>query len=380
MYAGAYLILRRHPRDRTRSRILSFTGVVAVAAAAGAAATYLANVLPSWQAEHPVPSLLVAISLAGALLTTAAFIGPWRRHPFGPAGAVSALSAIVLVGDLLAGAPLQLASLAGYSPIVAGRFVGFGNLAFAIFGTAMLLATAALVSDRSTRVTSWIVVGMAVTAVAVDGAPVLGSDFGGVIALVPAFGTLWLMSTGRHVSWRRLLALLGAGFLVVGVIATLDYLRPPETRTHLGRFVQSLLDGDAAVIVQRKLEANLSLLTNSVLTLMVPLVLVFLAFLVRRPSGLLPWTFVRVPTLRAGLFAVLVLGVVGALVNDSGVAIPAMAATLAIPVAVAVVVRCMQFDQDLAEGVLEGTLAPSLDPDPPGDRPGRGERLESPDD
>ena len=46
---------------------------------------------------------------------------------------------VKLVGDLLAGAPLQLASLAGYSPIVAGRFVGFGNLAFAIFGTAMLL-------------------------------------------------------------------------------------------------------------------------------------------------------------------------------------------------------------------------------------------------
>ena len=102
------------------------------------------------------------------------------------------------------------------------------------------------------------------------------------------------------------------------------------------------------------MEANVSLLTTSVLTLMVPLVLVFLAFLVRRPSGLLPWTFVRVPTLRAGLLAVLVLGVVGALVNDSGVAIPAMAATVAIPVAVAVVVRCMQ---------LEATGAPGSSPD-----------------
>jgi hypothetical protein len=132
----------------------------------------------------------------------------------------------------------------------------------------------------------------------------------------------------------------------VAVIATADYLRPAGSRTHLGRFVQSIVDGDATVIVQRKLEANISLLTNSVLTLMVPLVLIFLAFLVRRPGGLLPWTFVRVPTLRAGLFSVLVLGVVGALVNDSGVAIPAMAATLAIPVAVAVVVRCMQVDDD----------------------------------
>ena len=344
LYLGAYLILRRHPRDRTRSRVLGFTHVVAVAAAAGPAATYLANVLPWWQAERPVPLLLLAISLAGATLTAIAFAGPWRRHPFGPAGAVAGLTAIVLVGDLLAGAPLQLASLAGYSPIVAGRFVGFGNLAFAIFGTAMLLATAALVSGRSARAATTVIAAMGVAAVVIDGAPFLGSDFGGVIALVPAFGLLWIEATGRGFSWWRLAGLVAAGVAVVIAIATLDYLRPADSRTHLGRFVQTVLDGDAIVIVQRKFEANVSLLTNSVLTLMVPLVLIFLAFLLRRPSGLLPWTFVRVPTLRAGLLSVLVLGVVGALVNDSGVAIPAMAATVAIPVAVAVVVRCMQID------------------------------------
>jgi hypothetical protein len=344
LYLGAFLILRRHPRDRTRSRVLSFTHVVAVAAAAGPAATYLANVLPWWLAPQPVLALLAAISLAGAILTGIAFAGPWRRHPFGPAGAVAAATAIVLLIDVAAGAPLQLASLAGYSPIVAGRFVGFGNLAFAIFGTAALLGTAAVVSDRSPRASGVIVAVVGVLAVLVDGAPSLGSDFGGVLALVPAFGTLGIMAAGRRMSWARLAALFGAGVVVVSVIAFLDYLRPATDRSHLGRFVGSLVSGDAASIVQRKLEANLSLLTTSVLTLMVPLVLVFLAFLVRRPSGLLPWTFVRVPTLRSGLLAVLVLGVVGALVNDSGVAIPAMAATVAIPVAVAVVVRCMQLE------------------------------------
>lgn len=355
LYLGAYLILRRHPRDRTRSRVLGFTHVVAVAAAAGPAATYLANLLPWWEAEHPVPGLLAAISLAGAVLTAVAFAGPWRRHPFGPAGAVAGATALVLVLDLAAGAPLQLSSLAGYSPIVAGRFVGFGNLAFAIFGAATLLATAAVVSGRSPRTTLAVVSAVAVVAVVVDGAPALGSDFGGVIALVPAFGTLALLASGRRLSWVRLAALLGAGVVVVGTIATLDYLRPEEDRTHLGRFVESIVTGDAGTVVQRKIDANLSLLTNSVLTLMVPLVLLFLAFLLRRPSGLLPWTFEQVPTLRAGLAGVLVLGVVGALLNDSGVAIPAMAATVAIPVAVAVMVRCMG---------LEGVSEPRVTEEP----------------
>jgi hypothetical protein len=348
LYAGAFLILRRHPRDRTRSRVLGFTHVVAVAAAAGPAATYLANVLPWWQASSPVPALLAAISLAGAALTGIAFAGPWRRHPFGPAGAVAGATALVLTLDVVVGAPLQLASLAGYSPIVAGRFVGFGNLAFAIFGTAALLATAAVVSGKQARTSAVIVACAGVIAVLVDGAPFLGSDFGGVLALVPAFGTLGMLTTGRRMSWSRLLGLFGAGVVVVAIIAFLDFLRPEPDRSHLGRFVDTLVSGDAGAIVQRKLEANVSLLTSSVLTLMVPLVLVFLAFLVRRPGGLLPWTFVRVPTLRSGLLAVLVLGVVGALVNDSGVAIPAMAATLAIPVAVAVVVRCMQLDDGTA--------------------------------
>jgi len=376
LYLGAFLILRRHPRDRTRSRVLGFTHVAAVAAAAGPAATYLANVLPWWQASQPVPALLSSISLAGATLTAIAFAGPWRRHPFGPAGAVAGATAVVLVIDILAGAPLQLASLAGYSPIVAGRFVGFGNLAFAIFGTAALLCTAAIVSGRSPRISGVVVAIVGVLAVAVDGAPFLGSDFGGVLALVPAFGTLGIMVTGRRMSWMRLAGLFGVGVLVVGLIAFLDYLRPEADRTHLGRFVDSLVSGDAASIIQRKMEANVSLLTTSVLTLMVPLVLIFLAFLVRRPSGLLPWTFVRVPTLRSGLFAVLVLGVVGALVNDSGVAIPAMAATVAIPVAVAVVVRCMQLDDggavsELAEDVpaLDTAVDPGFDP---GRGPGRG--------
>jgi hypothetical protein len=346
LYFAAFLLLRRHPQARTRSRVLGFTHVVAVAAVAGPAATYLANLLPWWEANLPVPALLGAIALADAALTGFAFAGPWRRHPFGPAGAVAGATALVLAGDVAAGSPLQLASLAGYSPIVAGRFVGFGNLAFAVFGTAALLGTAALVSGRSRATSVTIVTVVGVAAVVLDGLPALGSDFGGVIALVTAFGTLGILVSGRRLSWARLLGLFAAGVVVVSSIAVADYLRPPDQRSHLGRFVDSVLSGDAAVIVQRKLEANVSLLTTSVLTLMVPLVVIFLAFLIRRPSGLLPWTFVQVPSLRSGLLAVLVLGIVGALVNDSGVAIPAMAATVAVPVAVAVVARCMALAKD----------------------------------
>lgn len=345
LYGLVFLALRRHPGVSGRKRLLRWAHVIAVAYAAAPVSTYLVNLVPWWNATHPLPALLLCAAVAVVAITAFAFAGPWRGHPFGPAGAVAVVTALVLAADVTTGARLQLSSLAGYSPVVAGRFAGFGNLAFAIFGTSALLAAAALASERSRRTAGWIAVAVGSVAVVVDGVPQFGSDFGGVIAVVPAFATLWLLLTDRHLSWRRLLGMVMAGVVVVSAIAVSDYLRPEDSRTHLGRFVAEVLDGSAGTVVQRKIEANLSLLTNSVLTLLVPLALLFLVFLLQRPSGLLLWTFQRVPTLEPGLVSVLVLGVVGALVNDSGIAIPAMAATVAISVAVAVVVRSLQLGE-----------------------------------
>jgi hypothetical protein len=239
---------------------------------------------------------------------------------------------------------------------VAGRFVGFGNIAYAVFGTSALLATAALVSGLDRRRTLVVVTFAGLLAVVLDGAPQLGSDFGGVIALVPAFAVLGMLAAGIRLSWRRLALVLAAGIAAVAIVSTLDYLRPTDERTHLGRFVADVLDGGAWVVVQRKLEANLNLLQSSVLTWLVPVVVAFLWFLLRRPRGPLRRAFIVVPTLYAGLVAVLVLGVVGGLVNDSGVAVPAMAACVAIPLAVAVVVHVLRDD-------LRGGESP-VDPDP----------------
>ena len=44
------------------------------------------------------------------------------------------LSWLVLVVDVLTGGRLQINTVFGYSPLVAGRFAGLGNLAFAIVG------------------------------------------------------------------------------------------------------------------------------------------------------------------------------------------------------------------------------------------------------
>jgi len=112
---------------------------------------------------------------------------------------------------------------------------------------------------------------------------------------------------------------------------TLDLSRPEEERTHLGRSVVHAADGGAGTILLRKIDANLSTLTSSTWTVLVPLALAFLVFLTWRPRGLLEDVQRRIPGLRACLIGVLLVCVLGMAVNDSGVAVPAMACGVLLP-------------------------------------------------
>jgi hypothetical protein len=349
LYFVAWRGLRRRRRGSAgHFRLRSFTHQSALAFACVPAATYLVQTVPWWR--YRLWFLLLAVAAVTALLHTVATRGPWRRHVLGPVGAISAITALVLALDLLTGARLQMSSLAGYSPIVAGRFAGVGNVAFAVFATSALLATAALARNRSRRARLALVVGVGTVAVVIDGSPLWGSDFGGVLALVPGFAVLGMLLLGTRVSVPRLLAVLGLGVLLVTTFAFLDYTREADARTHLGRFVQQVVDGQAGTVVRRKANANLRLLTHSVLTLVVPLAVAFLAFVLLRPWGGLRRALQRADELRAGLIAVLVMAVVGFLANDSGVAVPSFALTLAVPIALAVSIRVAEEDERHADG------------------------------
>lgn len=335
LYLAVAAVLHRLRSGGSRGRVLAATRVAATAGAAVPAATYLANLVPWWRADHPLPVLLTAIGVATAALVGLAFAGPWRRAMTGPPAAVATITALVLAADVVTGARLQLSSLAGYSPLVAGRFAGIGNVAFAVFATAALLAAAALTEGRGSAQAVAVVAAVGVVAVAVDGSPAWGDDFGGVLALIPGFAVLALSVAGRRVTARRLLAVLGLAVLVVLAFSLADYARPADHQTHLGRFVGQVLHGGAWTVVERKARSNLALLTHSVLTLLVPLAVALLTAVLLRPWGGLRRAFADAPALRHGFVAVLVMGVIGFLVNDSGVAIPALAMTVAIPIAIA---------------------------------------------
>jgi hypothetical protein len=239
----------------------------------------------------------------------------------------------------------------GLQPVVGGRFYGMGNVTFALFATSALLLCIAVagyfVKRGQRRLAAAATVAIGLATLVVDGYPAWGADGGGPPALLPGLAYLVLAILGIRMTWRRaaLVGLVTAGlFLLVGF---LDSLRPVESQSHLGRFFTTLLDGGAWDIVSRKLDQNLSILFgNYRLALLVPIALVFVIYILARPtswgSRALQRSYEACPTLQPGLVALLITLTIGFAINDSGVAIPANGAIIAVPLIIAVSVRVLE--------------------------------------
>ena len=333
-----------HQRDVARSVVRQ--GLVV--AAAVPVATFLANILPWWRFTRPAVALVAAVVVWSAVLGAIALRGAWRRSPMGPVGAMAAMTYLVLAVDVMHGSRLQLSSLLGLNPIVGGRYFGMGNVTFALFLAATFLVSIAvssrLVRTGHPRLAALAVALVGLLAVVVDAAPMWGSDVGGPPALVPGLAVLVLSILQIDITWRRgLLIVAGTAGLVLA-LAVADWSRPVAGRSHLGRFVQSVIDGDAGGIVTRKLAQNLDTLTQTtVFAYLVPLALILLVTVLARPRSALARPLQplleRVETMRAGLAGLSLSLVIGLLLNDTGVAIPPVAFALAVPLLLAAGIR-----------------------------------------
>ncbi|MCI0687408.1 MAG: hypothetical protein L0Y54_09260 [Sporichthyaceae bacterium] len=323
-------------RWRPAVRVL---GLAALFFGAVPAAGYLVNLVPWWRIEPPTGGLLLGLGALALGVAALALAGPWRRHPIGPPAMLAAVTLAVLVVDAVAGSRLQLNSLFGLSPLVAGRFYGFGNVAFAVFAMAALFtATVAgsyLIGTGRRGLALLAVAALGLLAVAVDGWQAWGADFGGVIAMVPGFAILLFAAARLRLTPGRIAATAAAAVLAVAALATLDWIGPADERSHLGRFVQQVLDGDAGDVVVRKADAMLHSLTRGPEGVLVPIALVAVAWWIARPERFrLAWLaqlYQRVPLLQAGLTAMVTTAVLAALVNDSGVQVPAVCLGVAVP-------------------------------------------------
>ena len=308
--------------------------------------------MPWEYSDRPLLTLSLTVVVAWAVLAATAYgLGRLMRVP--PVIVASGLIVAALTADAALGGPLQSGSLLNSRPIDALRWYGFGNSTFAVYATTGLLLAGYLASrllaagQRRAAVTAVAVIGFGI--VICEGWPSMGSDFGGVIALTPPVLWLVLVLSGITITSLRLLAVGSAAVVAVGLISVLDWARGPDRRSHLGNFVQRILDGDAVDVVARKAAASWATIANPwgvvAILLGVAVWVVAIRFVVPQAGdessarGTAPvdprrahnntGARAQFSTLGPVVHAVMAMGVLGMVLNDAGVYVW-LAATVAL--------------------------------------------------
>jgi hypothetical protein len=285
------------------------------------AAMMLTGAVPWQNASSPGLFLSVVVAAWSVILTSLALlVGRLAQVP--SAIAAAAITVAAFTFDAALGGAMQPGSMLNSRPIFGLRWYGFGNVTFAAYASTGLFLAGYLAhrclaaGKRAAAVAAVGVIGLGI--VICEGWPSMGSDFGGVIALTPAVLWLMLALSGVKITWPKLLAIAGLAVLAVGVISVLDWLRGLDRRTHLGNFVQRILDGDALDVISRKAVAAAETIASPLgigsLLIGVVLWIVILTYVVPRVSP-------DFSTVRSTLVAILIVAILGTLLNDGGASV-----------------------------------------------------------
>jgi len=373
---------RRHWRPIVSFMVLMVLAIPSLA--------YLSGLVPYDSLSVPgYGAVLLALSAVAAALARAVGAAVRRRSPNSaaivpPLLLITTIWLVMVVDVVLLGGRLQLNTVFGYSPIVAGRFAGFGNQAFSLLTMAAIVVASGIWSlrrlrrgpvpvdaDGRPRIDKPALAMMCAfffVTIVVDGHPAFGSDVGGVLATVPAAAVLLLLLSGVKIGLRRGLLIAAGTAGVLAVFALADLARPPTARTHLGRLVSSTISSrgaDLLVVIQRKQSANFSILMSSIWTWVIPVALGLIVFVTWKRKDLVKSVEEEAPGLRAALWAAIVLSLLGFALNDSGVAVPAMMLAILLPYLTYLSLRAVP-DKPVATADPPEAPAPV---DPPPDEP-----------
>jgi hypothetical protein len=378
---GLIALLWRGPQKAPRRR--AAFRVVGVAAACVPVGTFLASLVPWWMLPHPAVLLYLLAAAWAGVLAAIALTGPWRRDPLGPAGVVCAVTVAVIGLDVMTGSRLELNTPFGLNVLWGGRFYGEDNNTVGIYGAAAILCAAWLASlllrrepDRRAGRAGWrgprgqavlAASAVALFAVVASGWPGFGGKVGGTIAVVPGLLLLIMAVAGVRITWRRAALLAVSGVLVIAAFALVNYLVPLTGHSDIGSFAGQALHGQGGGTLQRKISTNLSSLTATPFSLIIPVAVVALGVLLLRPEwfrvGALTRARQTVPLLGISLAAIWVVAVLGWFAEDSGVAVPGAMLPLVLPLAIAIVASAPQASErrhgPLArQAILEPDLPP----------------------
>lgn len=246
----------------------------------------------------------------------------WNRWGITGGVAFVGLSTSLLVGaDQLLGAPFSVSALISYSPLMALRFYGLGNEGAAVLVGSTLIGMTFLleiVHADTVRVrVATIAAGVAVVSLAA--LPFFGANIIVGVWGTVTFAAFLVSSQRRRATWRDLVLAGATSAAVVALTALLD--RFTGSGTHVARAIDDVAGGGLPALVITRLTTALAIFTSSPLPAVVLVIMLGFLYACLRPHGRMAAAFAAYPLLRAAFVATLAGGVVGTVVEDSGLVI-----------------------------------------------------------
>jgi hypothetical protein len=297
---------------------LTITRLILTCSTVWLASMMLTGAVP-WQRSESPAFAVTCVMIGWVVILTAGALLLARFVPAPAAITGAALTVAAFTIDAALGGAMQPGSLLNSRPIFGLRWYGFGNVTFSSYASAGLILAGyvahrfLLAERRRAAVVAVAAIGFGI--VICEGWPTMGSDFGGVIALSPAVLWLVLALSGSRITWPRTLIVGGSAVVTVGLISALDWARGPDRRSHLGNFIQRIIDGDALDVVSRKAIAAYHSLTGP---LGIGALIIGIGCWVVIFRYAVPLVRQQFSTVEPVLIALLGTAILGALVNDGG--------------------------------------------------------------
>jgi hypothetical protein len=303
---------------------------------------------------------------------------------------------VLIVGlDVITGSRLQLGSPFGLSVLEGGRFYGIGGAGIGLYAVCAVIAIAwvgntllrparspaldprlpALDPDPSTldrpaldgapgglnagtadharpsadgRGRALLAAStVALFAVIACGWPQFGAKVGGTIAIVPCALLLLMAMAGIRFTVRRVAVVLGSGVALFAVFAVINYLIPATGQSDIGSFAGNLVHGHSGGLLLRKLTSMLGSISLSPAVLPI---IILVGLILLRPSWFavkaVPRGYAAEPLLAMTLAMMWLVCALGWFADDSGIAVPANALPLALPLGIALLASVPLTDQE----------------------------------
>jgi hypothetical protein len=331
---AALAVLSRRRRSRALEQVaLSLLAVTPL--------TYLAKLAPfhDWGPTAYATYLVVGVTVLGFLYRLIGRRWSWL-HPL--AIGYGVILAIITLNVVVLRSGLQLNTVFGDSPIVAGRFNGVNNVMFAQLFIGATVLAAILVDRLPARRGRVAVVVLLGAVVLVTAAPMWGADVGGTLAGLPALALVATKLGGWKPRWRMVLLWGVAAVAVLLALGLLDMTRDSADQSHLGRLLERFSsEGFEGIwtVIDRKIAINLRSLSGSVWRfILVPVIAGAVLAAWKAPGRLreVARGFPALPLVGPGVLVGLVLGYA---LNDSGIAVPGMMLAVSVPAVVYLVSR-----------------------------------------